>query len=67
MTLSKVRAPRRVRLAGLADEVAWLDSLGFLPGSAVLVLTNTRVGVTLRLAGVTYALGRRTAGAIRVE
>lgn len=67
MMLSEVRAPRRVRLAGLADEVAWLDSLGFLPGFSIMVLTNTRIGVTLRLAGVTYALGRRTAGAICVE
>lgn len=67
MTLSDVRAQRRVRLVKLADEVAWLDELGFLPGTSVLVLTNNRIGVTLRLAGVTYALGRRTAGAINVE
>lgn len=67
MTLLQAAAGERVRVIGLGREVRLLECLGFFEGSELAVLTTTRGGMIVRLRGVTYALGRRTAAEISVE
>ena len=67
MALLNIHPGAPARIAKLDDSVSDLRYLGLLPGSVVIVLTRSRVGLTLRLAGVTYALGRSAAGAVHVE
>lgn len=65
ITLADALPGDDVQLCSLAPEADRLRTLGLFPGARLHILTVTRIGVTLRTAGVTFALSRRTAGMLR--
>ena len=62
-------APEGVELtvARLGEGALRLESLGFAPGAAIVLLTKSRCGVTVRLRGIKYALGREISERIFVD
>lgn len=65
--LLDVNAGARVRIVALGERAEdSLARLGFIPGAEAVVLSSSRVGVTVRVGGVKYALCRALAAEVEV-
>ncbi len=66
-TLYNARAGEELIVVATEIETDWFSGLGFHPGSLLTLLTRSAFGVTVRLRGIKYALGRPLAHSVIVR